>query len=274
VAAGCGSNNSSSSDATQDAVQPDALPATDGCSDAAKLIYLFSTRSGGNAPRLYSLAPLTKELKLIGTIGTNISAQGVSPVAITILRDGVHGYVSDSGHRLWQVNLADASVDPQPLMDFVAAGGKPSDNYTVALVGDGQGQDTLYAEGYSKTFYRVDPTARTMTSLGLFPNLCDLTGTNSNKLIAFCDNTTIQEINPQTLMSVSSDPAPGWKSTWAIAFWGGYDWLFFGDQTSPTELFRFDPATKQSVPWMTATELGNVLISGAGVSSCAPQIVE
>lgn len=251
-----------------------SLDAGDDCSDTAKRIYVFSSAQTGDAgykpPALYSLEPLAKKITFIGNLGSNLGSFGVTPVAISILRDGISGYVSDGAHRLWKVSLADGTVDPTPVMDFVAAGGKSSDNYMIALVGDGKGHDTLYAQGYSKTFFKVDPTAGTLTSIGALPRLCDLTGTNDGRLFGFCDDKTVKQIAPDVAEAIASDPVPKWKSTWAIAFWGGEYWLFFGDRNSPSELHRYDPVTKTSTPWMNATELGGIMIPGAGVSTCAP----
>jgi hypothetical protein len=248
---------------------------TDDCSAAAKLIYLFTSSGadgdGGLTPaRLYSLEPLSKKLTLIGGLGTNLGATGLSPVGITILRDGLSAYVSDAAHSLRRVSLSDGTADAMPLLDFVAAGGKTSDNYTVALVGDGKGNDQLYAEGYSRTFYKVDVANKKLTTIGAMDRLCDLTGTNDSRLFGFCDDTSIRQLDPASGAAITSDPAPGWKSTWAIAFWGGYYWLFFGDTMTPSELYRYDPVAKTSMLWMTAAELGGIRVPGAGVSTCAP----
>ena len=58
-------------------------------------------------------------------------------------------------------------------------------------------------------------------------------------------------------------------SNFAFAFWGGDFWLFVGPGTS-TDVFQYAPSTGMT----TKVETESFEVVGAGVSTCAPTVIQ
>jgi hypothetical protein len=107
---------------------------------------------------------------------------------------------------------------------------------------------------------------------------CELTGTGSGQLYGFfrLGDTrglggagTIGQIDKNTaqLLSATTLPSVDISHGWAFAFWGGDFYTFTASQVE-TVVQRFRPSDGTVVTVATSS----LLIDGAGVSTCAPQM--
>jgi hypothetical protein len=145
------------------------------------------------------------------------------------------------------------------------------------------GKDTLYVAGTSGS--NVETTQSTVAtiavpSLALMPigplaaGNAELTGTGDGQLWGFVPYTassngvsTLVRIDPATGKTLESYSYPSLVSagsvSWAVKFWGGSFWIFFGD--SIYQVSRDSPETIHAA----LSNTGRFIV-GAGVSTCAP----
>lgn len=106
----------------------------------------------------------------------------------------------------------------------------------------------------------------------------ELTGTGDAHLWAFSPNVNpplVSELNKTNGMAVRSFPAPalaGTPNAWAFAFWGGDFWIFLKRMGDPsTIVYRMNGSTGAVT---TPIPNSGRNIVGAGVSTCAPIMIE
>ncbi len=266
---------------------------TDGCSDAAKLIYVVD-----DAYNLYSFNPAMdlNTFTLIGALNCPagpswpawaMNAPGpATPFSMSVDRSGRAWVVYTSGEIFW-VSTADASCMSSPYV-------KGTNGYQ--LFGMGFSSDTagstteqLFISGgdasspMSGNLGDLDPTTLSIATKGPLPqyeNSPELTGTGNAELYAYypgVSSTFVARLDKNTgqidnTAKWNVPPLAGQVYAWAFAQWGGRFYIFVTDTDAlglnkNSKVIRLDPMTGAST-----TILQNLpyYIVGAGVSTCAP----
>lgn len=252
---------------------------TDGCTDAAKLIYTVDTNetlSSFNPANVgTSLAPFTT----LGRLNCNASF-GASPFSMAVDRNAIAWVIYDSG-ELFSVNVADPNL-PCTATTFVPQGNVARFGMGFVSNTSGSTDETLYISGSSLTSSLTTTTFGTLsttppyavTTLGTLSGAPELTGTGDAKLWAFFPNLTppkVSQLDKTTGAQTTTFPATalqGLPMAWAFGFWGGDFWIFLRrDTDASTHVWRMNAQTgavTDAVP-----DTGKTIV-GAGVSTCAP----
>jgi hypothetical protein len=252
----------------------------DGCSDAAKLVYVVDQNK-----KLSQFNPMTKSFTDLGTL-TCPAAGGATPFSMGIDRDAL-AWVLYSNGELFRVetknNLActKASWIPNTQghqvfgMGFStdAAGGTTDSLFIAGGAGPGIGS--------TSTLARLDIGTFQPNNRGTLTGWPELTGTGNAELwgffpqsgttgarIAKLDKTTGAALQtfPETSLNDPLQPL-----AWAFAFHGGSFWVFLKKSSdSQTQVYQFNASDGAMVG---VTPSGGRTIVGAGVSTCAPVIL-
>jgi hypothetical protein len=234
----------------------------DGCSDAAKLIYLVDEDQ-----TLYKFDPPAKTFQKIGTITCGAS----SPFSMAVTRDAV-AYVLLSGGAIFEVSTADASCQATPY----ASGQNGFSTFGMGYATDGPNVTTekLYVANGSQLAW-LD-TSWTNHVLGSISGDPELTGNGLGELWGFFPSSSpphVSNIDKATGGLITTYPLPSLANTpsaWAFAYWGGAFYVFYESfSDASTNVYRVDAATGDMVTWMANT---GKRIVGAGVSTCAPLV--
>lgn len=253
----------------------------DGCSDAAKLVYVVDSNN-----KLSTWDGATKTFTDLGTLNCPAMA-GATPFSMGIDRTA-NAYVLYNSSEVMR-------VDTQTLQCTKL-------NYTVqqqqVLFGMGFSTnevggtaDTLFIAGgpdagaaTSTTLATLDPATMQVGTLGTIQGNPELTGTGNAELWGFfpaTSGTRIEKINKMTGAPLQTfgnlSALNGTPAAWAFAFWGGDFWVFLAKQPPGlfdppefTTVYQFD-ASNGTLKGMTPTT--NRTIVGAGVSTCAPTVI-
>jgi hypothetical protein len=249
----------------------------DGCSDAAKLVYVIDQDG-----MLSSFAPDTLTFRDIGRVSC---ADSGTPFSMSVDRKGVAWVVYSTGN-MFNVSTSDAACTPIARtagdqgfttfgMGFVAPGGDAS-------------ADTLFIAGMPplslsldfKTYLgKITPGTLATTRVGpLDDAVPELSGTGDGKLWAYYAGSTPpavaqldlgdgRTLENHALTSIDASSA----RAYAFAFWGGDFWLFFASSTdASTTVWQVDGKSFAQKAVLPNT---GRLIVGAGVSTCAPLIL-
>lgn len=250
--------------------------AADGCSDAARLIYVLS-----DANELYGFQPLERQFTKIGTLGCQTSMQ---PNSMAIDRDavawvnyvGTDGFTDDEG-ALYKVSTSDASCEAAPAVTL------PFGWYRVGMGFATDGPDTedetLFVTSISPggSLGRIDMQSSALVPVGAFGGQfsdqnAELTGTGDARLFGFFTSTpvAVAEIDRATGAAISSTSLPEVEvpTAWAFSFWGGDFYLYTAQLAGSSRVNRYRPSDG-SVDTAYMENLGFVIV-GAGVSTCAP----
>jgi len=238
----------------------------DGCSEAAKLVYVV-----GEGNELYSFYPPTLELHEIGII--DCPSGGATPFSMAVDRSGT-AWVLFSDGNIYHVDVTTAactatSFVPDQVPDF--------DRFGMGFVADAPGSaaETLYIGSYSGTgIAKIDTQTLEVIPVGSYDTIsgaAEITGTGDARLFGFFTGApvTIAEIDKTDAHVLSKAPQPSVSigSGWAFAFWGGDFWLFTAPLGS-SQITQYKPAT--STTNVVVPDVGGFTIVGAGVSTCAP----
>lgn len=249
-----------------------------GCSDGAceetcaddntKLIYIVSTSNDflGFDPRKLPGDPIKR-------IGKLTCEPYRSPFSMTIDRGGVAWVEYDDG-QVFNVNLTTAECKKPPRMHA------PDGVFTMAFVADGDAEQLYTVDTRSQHMYTVDTRSLARTQIELVEprtdESVDLTGTGDGKLYGFFTSTYdvpwVQELDRKTAHAVGKKmplgvDAPGQYTAWAFAQWGGSLYLF----TSGAQGSQVHTIDRQTGAHRTVISDLGYEISGAGVSTCAPE---
>lgn len=246
----------------------------DGCSDAAKLVYVVS-----DSDLLFSFKPDTMEFKPIGTL--DCPSGGATPNSMAVDRSGT-AWVNYSDGALFKVSTTDASCAATNFKKnqsgFVRFG------MAFASNGPGSKEETLYVVGIEalnagKGLAKIDLGTMELTTIGDFSgNLAnkgaELTGTGEGKLYGFFTtnpNATLAQIDPASGATSNNVNLVGVNTgqAWAFSFWGGDFWFYTSNGTSPSTVTRFQPSDSNKIS-NVKQDVGGFKIVGAGVSTCAP----
>lgn len=254
--------------------------ASDGCSDAAKLIYVvdedgrFSSFNPGTTPP--SFVDITPSLRC----PTKPGFFGIEPTPYSMSVDrNASAWVLYSSGELFRVDTGKGgctatSFQPNQsgfqVMGMGFVSNAKMSNLDTLYVAGGAGPDT----GTASRLGTVDMSTLTLMPVQQLTGWPELTGTGLAELWGFYPDTTppkVARLNKSTgaeeqvfaLASLQGTPA-----AWAFAFWGGDFWLFLmrvGD--TDTTVYRVNGSTGAMSVALANT--GRSIV-GAGVSTCAP----
>jgi hypothetical protein len=245
----------------------------DGCTDAAKLIYVVTVEGD-----LYSFDPPTLTLKKIGPLTCPSSS---SPNSMAVDRNAV-AYVNYSDGSIFRVSTKDASCTTTSWTptSFLTMGM----GFSVNTPG-GTAETLFVADQTGGGLSKIDVSTFNLTSIGPFgaPHVGgqpELTGTGDALLYAFFPQapSAISKIDKATAAVVQDYPLPGMPTdtqAWAFSFWGGVFYLYTSPCSTPgacttnTTIRKYDPSTKALT--IEKPDIG-FNIDGAGVSTCAPVV--
>jgi hypothetical protein len=251
-------------------------PPPDNCSDEAKLVYVVDENGTFSSFDPHPVPPVFTDLGTLPTSGT------ATPFSMSVDRDAI-AWVLYSGGHLYRVdiknNVAVTQTSFAPGQDgfqlfgmgFVANQvGSTLDTLYVAG-GAGPGSGTAQLATISFPDLTVHPI---QSSLSGWP---ELTGNGNAELWGFFPDTSPPQIARIDKQSAAENPVyrlpslPTGPSAWAFAFWGGDFWVFLATGLDDTVVYH--------VKGTDGTLVGSYpqsgrLIVGAGVSTCAPVIID
>jgi hypothetical protein len=263
-------------DVSFDALPPiDVAPVPDvfvnDCPDAgATLIYVIT-----QSFQLYSFYPPTGAFTQIGLIACP-DGTGSSPFSMAVDKQGTAYVVFDPDGQLFQVSTKTAACVATPYAPMQL--GIP--DFGMGFVGNPSGTgDTLYvAPDGMTTLGTIDTNSFVLSLVGPFgPESvtgAELSGTGDGRLFAFysilgSSSSAVAQIDPTNAMVIANNnlfDVPQGRG-WAFAFWGGSFYLFTADPNGPgSQVTQFNPVDLSQTTVATLP----FLITGAGVSTCAP----
>ncbi len=267
--------------------------ANDGCSDAAKLVYVLSFEND-----LYSFDPPNKTFKKVGPLGC---ATSLVPNSMAVSRDAVAwvNYVSQdvtsgsaTSGSIFKVSTADGSCTTTNValtdgwfqlgMGF-STDSSSSTNETlfVAATASTGGVPLPPSLGGSQGLGSIDLTSQKLAPIGQFTGAlagqsAELTGTGDGRLYGFFTSSPIQiaQIDKGSGATSNVVTMTGVESPqyWAFSFWGGDFYLYTcpSDKSRTTNVTHYSPATG-TIDTAYMTNIGFRIV-GAGVSTCAPTV--
>jgi hypothetical protein len=254
----------------------------DPCSDEAKLVYVVDSSGMFSSFDPRPTPPVFTDLGLLSTCPRNTAE---TPFSMSVDRDAIAWVLSSEGN-LFRVdiknNLACTKASFVPGQAGLTLFGM---GFVTNAVGGTS--DTLYVAGGS------DPLSTTSgATLGTvsFPDLTlatikpvtgwpELTGNANAELWGFYPSATapkVARIDKATAVEDPIYPLPdlaGEPAAWAFAFWGGDFWVFLakGSLDPKTAVYRVKGSDGTLT---TAIENTGRRIVGAGVSTCAPVVID
>ena len=252
---------------------------TDGCSDAAKLVYTVDANN-----TLAKFDPATKTFMNIGTLscpGETGGLFGGSPFSMGIDRDAV-AWVLFSDGKLFRVdttNAACTSTNWTTQQNEMLFGMGFSANTA------GSTDDTLFISGgpgdpataTTTTLAKLSTATMTASVVGTVTGVPELTGNGNAELWGWFPDANaprVEQINKTNGAPVKTYNLPSLKGTpmaWAFAFWGGDYWIFLERSTETmTTVYQVKGDTGVIT---TMTGAPGREIVGAGVSTCAPVVI-
>ncbi len=271
----------------------DGFCQNDECAEEAKLIYVVD-----DAYRLLSFDPRNNAntFTLIGQLNCPAGPSWpdwpglgpATPFSMSVDRSGRAWVVYTSGEIFW-VSTADASCQGSPWVK----GSNGFQLFGMGFVSDSPGSaaEHLYISGGaaaapgSGNLGSIDPQTQTVQTLGGLAqaeNSPELSGTGNAELYAYypgmfdtfvarLDKTTAQIQQRYTL-----PPLDGQVMAWAFAHWGGRFYIFVTDGddflgTQNSQVVLLDPMTGAANRILSDLPY---FIVGAGVSTCAPVVIE
>jgi len=251
-------------------------PAGDGCSDAARLVYVLSQDND-----LYSFTPTTATFTKIGRLECPTNGLA-TPNSMAIDRQGT-AWVNYSDGTLFKVSTGNASCEATSFEPNQAGFLK----FGMAFSSDAEGssEETLYISGLDSLagaghgLGKIDPKTMKVTMLGDYSGIlagegAELTGTGDGALFGFFTtqpNATLAEID-KAKGSTSGDKSLQGVNTgnaWAFSFWGGDFWFYTSDGVTPSRVTQLRTSSDGQISIVTP-DVGGFRIVGAGVSTCAP----
>jgi hypothetical protein len=260
---------------------------TQGCSDAAKLVYVLSSEND-----LYSFDPPSKTFTKIGQLGCNTQ---MTPNSMAVDRNATAwvNYVEsdpitgkDTNGKIFKVSTADASCQPTSIgliqnwyrigMGFSTNSATGTDETLFVAATGGAGMSNGQGLG------SIDLVQQRLVTIGGFSGSlagqsAELTGTGDARLFGFFTTTPVQvaQINKTsggitTQRSLNGVETPAF---WAFSFWGGDFYLYTAPDATlnpgrTTNVTHYSPASN-TIDTSYKTNIGFHIV-GAGVSTCAP----
>jgi hypothetical protein len=243
-----------------------------GCSAASMLVYTVDQNN-----TFSTFDPMTKTFHDVGTLSC---ASGAMPFSMGIDRTPSAWVEYDNG-KLFHVDVTTLACTPTSWSnpDGLLEMGM---GFSTDQVG-GTTDKLFVAGGLGPTFptstlATVDTGSMAATMLGTVTGWPELTGNGNAELWGWFPDAShprVEQINKTSGAAIKTfklDQLAGMPMAWAFAFWGGDYWIFLERSTdSNTTVYQIDGMTgaiKGSTPEPNRT------IVGAGVSTCAPVVIE
>jgi len=246
-----------------------------GCSDASKLVYVVDMSN-----KFSQFNPMTKSFTDLGTLSCP-TLLGGNPFSMGLDRNTIAWVLYDSG-ELFRVDVLNSLACTKTtwsslsLLEF----GMGFSTDTV-----GGTTDSLFvagglsvSSGTTSTLAKLDTSAFTSTNVGTVSGNPELTGNGNAELWGFFPDTSaprIDKINKTSGSALTTYQLPtlaGMPMAWAFAFWGGDYWVFLmKDSETSTTVYQVD-GSNGNIKGSTPT--GSRVIVGAGVSTCAPVVIQ
>lgn len=260
---------------SKDASSPGEIPGADGCTAAARLVYVVSQEN-----ELYAFTPNLGTFTDIGRL--ECPTQGLAtPNSMAIDRNGT-AWVNYSDGSLFKVSTANASCQATSFEKNQFGFSK----FGMAFASDAANSEaeTLYIAGLQpdgtngKGLAKIDLTTMKVTPLGDYTGSlaglgAELTGTGDGRLYGFFTTqpATLAEID-KTKGATSNNRSLDGVSTgqaWAFSFWGGDFWFYTSDGVSASRVTQLKTSSNNEIS-VVKQDVGGFRIVGAGVSTCAP----
>ena len=245
------------------------------CSEEAKLVYTVDS-----AGTLYRFDPPNHSFELVGTM--DCESMG-TPFSMAVARND-KAYVlfwnGSSCTALNQVSIYDATCEQATEFECGQLG---FDTFGMGFATDGPDttEETLYvgksdfASTGSQLGY-IDTDTWELVPIGPLSDSPEMTGNQDGELWAFfawaatpkvsqIDKTTGEESN-----TVYIDELGG-SAAFAFAYWGGDFYLFHAPSGEHTTVYRLHEGELEE--WVNQMDTGFSVV-GAGVSTCAPTVIE
>jgi hypothetical protein len=233
-----------------------ALPqGTADCVEATKQIFVL-----GSDKSLYRFYPDMLKFTRIGTVAC---PTGADTFSMAIDRGGI-AWVEYTDGRVYAVDTNNASCTPTPFVPHQTGFNDFGMGY--ARNGDTPTGETLYVAGAGLA--SLDTKTFQLTFLGsLTFDRTELTSLDTQLYAFSVGSGVIAALDKATAATtkVYRTSAVDEQAAFAFAQWGGFFWIFTGDDHSIVT--KYDPATDISV---VAVQNTGMLIVGAGSSTCAP----
>ena len=249
----------------------------DNCSEEAKLVYVVDSDD-----TFSKFDPMTKTFTDLGKL--DACATSSSPFSMGVDREAF-AWILYADDKLFRMDVKDLATcsrtnwsSPNNLRDFGMG-------FSTDAVGGTT--DTLYVAGGASgpttgnsALAAVDTGALTAQGVGSIVGWPELTGTANAELWGFFPSTggstpRVSKIDKTSGAMMTNFPLgtlSGTPMAWAFAAWGGDFWIFLQrSNDSSTKVYQVDGMT--GAIESTTTANGRSIV-GAGVSTCAPVIVQ
>lgn len=266
----------------------------DECADGLKLIYVVDS-----ADIFYSFDPENQSPAAFVQIGTgNLNcASGGQPFSMSVGRDG-YAYVlfqTMLGNcvAVNKVNIETGVCEEATPFECGLNGDFPG-TFGMGYVTDGPSttQESLYVTASGQSIPAeapalgiLDVSSGQLTSTGgtLPVAGAEFTGNQLGELWGFfpqAGTPAVAEIDKVTGVMIDSvnkyydvsSVISGMPNSWAFAYWANAFYIFYKSQADPsTTVYKVDMSTGSVAPYITDT--GHNIV-GAGVSTCAPTVIE
>ncbi len=251
----------------------------DGCSDSAKLVYVVDMSN-----QFSKFDPSTKTFTDLGTLNcpTTGGLFGANPFSMGVDRNTIAWVLYDDG-ELFRVDINNNLACTKTT--WSSSNGLTQFGMGFSTDTSGGTTDTLFVAGGSmvgstspSTLAKLDTGSMAAMNVGSVSGWPELTGTGSAQLWGWFPDPSmprVEQINKTSGAAVTTYNEPtlaGMPMAWAFAFWGGDFWIFLmKDSETSTTVYQIDGMTG-AVKGNTAT--GSRVIVGAGVSTCAPVVIQ
>jgi len=252
----------------------------DGCSAAAMFVYTVDESN-----TFSKFDPSTKTFTDLGTLSCP-AGFGATPFSMGVDRNAI-AWVLYSDGELFRVdttsNLACTSTN------WSSSNGLTQFGMGFSTDTAGGTTDTLFVAGgtdvsmgTTATLAKLDTTAFTAMTVGTVSGWPELTGNSNAELWGWfpSDSTgsttpSVQKLDKTTGHALTTYMLPtlkGMPEAWAFAFWGGDYWIFLAKGSDlSTTVYQIDGSNGTI---KTTTPTSGRLIVGAGVSTCAPIVIQ
>ena len=244
-----------------------------GCSDAAKAVYVIDQITN----HLSRFDPPTKSFTDLGALHCT-TAFGAQPFSMAVDRTATAWVLYDSG-ELFRVDTASlactktawASQQGLKVFGMGFSTDQPGGTTDSLFVGGGASRTQTPV-----TLAKIDTTSMNATVIASEPQLPEMTGTGSAQLWGYMPAASkIVQLDKATgaVAAMFDEPSlAGADAGYAFAFWGGDFWVFLINPGDPeSKVYQVDGMTGTIKG--TSSSNGRTIV-GAGVSTCAPVVIQ
>jgi hypothetical protein len=255
----------------------------DGCSDASKLVYVVDQNN-----KLSQYDPTAKMFHDLGTLNCDSTGE-FQPFSMGVDRNATAYvlYVDSLGFsppRIYKVDTTSTSLTCTNT-NFQAPSDLAEFGMGFSTTTSGGDVDQLFIAGgldvgtTAMSDLRIlDTTSMTTSGTSQVTGSPELTGNSNAELWGFfpdASNPRIEQINKTSGASITPAMLPasmkGMPMAWAFAFYGGnYEVFLMKDSESSTTVYEVSPSGQI----LSTTPANSRVIVGAGVSTCAPVVIE